>query len=59
MTQVCREPRRPQVATPTDRRQTAERLLRDAALVLHLTARLRGEIIRERKETARLLATAA
>jgi hypothetical protein len=61
MTQVLTQPRRPQTTTPTpaDRRPTAEQLLRDAAFVLHLTRRVRAEVLRDQRETRLLAATAA
>jgi hypothetical protein len=60
MTQVRTEPRRPHTPQlPTDRRPAAEQLLRDAAFVLHLTRRVRAEVLRDRRETRVLAATAA
>ncbi len=60
MTQVRTEPRRPHPPQlPTDRRPTAELLLRDAAFVLHLTRRVRSDILRGRREARVLAATAA
>jgi hypothetical protein len=59
MTQVLNDTRRVQTPQAAADRREAERVLRDVAVVLHLTRRVRTELLRERKESPRLLATAA
>ena len=58
MTQVCTEPRRPQTTHVSADRKAAERILRDVAVVLHLTQRVRADI-QKGPVTRVLLATAA
>ncbi|HET6572013.1 MAG TPA: hypothetical protein VFG68_00295 [Fimbriiglobus sp.] len=58
MTQVCPAPRRPQAPQASADRKAAERLLRDAAVVLHLTQRVRADILKG-PVTRALLAAAA
>jgi hypothetical protein len=58
MTQVCTEPRRPQTTQTAADRKVAERILRDAAFVLHLTQKVRADI-QKGPVTRVLLATAA
>ena len=58
MTQVCTEPRRPHTTQVSADRKAAEKLLRDAAYVLHLTRKVRADI-QKGPVTRALLATAA
>jgi hypothetical protein len=58
MIQVCTEPRRPHTTQVATDRKAAERILRDAAFVLHLTRRVRADI-QKGPVTRALLATAA
>lgn len=61
MTQVCTEPRRSQITQLTADRKAVEAILKDAAFVLHLTQKVRGDILSAKKgpAAARLLLSAA
>ena len=55
MAQLIAKPhRRPKLHRPANRPQPVERLLRDVAFVLHLTAQLKREVLRDQPRPTEL-----